>query len=135
MNDEQVTIRSGQGAESHTQTFKLKDMPSEKATQNTLGLMAWLDLDPKELSKSYSVFLENENEFKFIPKDQGASLKPHSILLSRLGPQFLDLGVYELTPSPPPAIAHAAGPPAILALHPASWRRPGAFHRRSRTAG
>src|SRR5438552_4194866 len=51
MNEKQVIIRTGKGGDAHIQVFKLKDMPSAKATQSMIGLMAWLDLDAKELSK------------------------------------------------------------------------------------
>ena len=73
MNDREIVLKTGTKKESHTQTFKFDEIPSTKIAGSMTGLMAWLDLNSKDLYRQYEVFADGDNRFKFIPRDKTAS--------------------------------------------------------------
>jgi outer membrane lipoprotein-sorting protein len=73
LDQNEIRIRSGKGADAQVQTFKMSEAPSDPSTQNLTGLIAWLTLDSKALAEQYMIYAEGSNSFRFIPKQKGTA--------------------------------------------------------------
>ncbi len=69
---QEIKIQSGQGTGAQTEIYKLSSLPSGKMAKSMSGLMAWLNLDSKEIYKNYDVTSTEKNQYVFTPKDKDA---------------------------------------------------------------
>jgi outer membrane lipoprotein-sorting protein len=68
LDDQEIRIRSGKGADAQTQTFKISDAPSGQGMKSLTGLITWLSLDSKALADQYSIYALGQQSFRFEPK-------------------------------------------------------------------
>lgn len=73
LNQKEILIRSGKGADAQTQTFQVSDAPSGQAVKSLTGLITWLNLDSKAIAEQYLVYAIGQQSFRFEPKQKNST--------------------------------------------------------------
>lgn len=69
LDRKQIRVETGTGASKKVETVSV-DAGGEKASLSLRNLVAWLKLDPEELSARYEIFAVGEHDYEFVPKDK-----------------------------------------------------------------